>query len=112
MEDSSGGGVEAEYMQENSTEQWLTMRGTNRSLCGKWQNRVEAVVRSGRGDETKWDERDDLHCGVFSRSAMKDTAVRTRQGRCQPRNNHTRAPRPRRPSKHITGALSPPPLQL
>lgn len=34
------------------------------------------------------------------------TRARTPQGRCQQRNNHTRTPRPRRPSKHIRGALS------
>lgn len=51
----------------------MTMHDNNRSLYRKRQNRVEAVVRSGRGDETKRDEKDDLHCGVFSHSAMKDT---------------------------------------
>lgn len=56
-----------------TTKQCMTMHGNNRSLYGKRQNRVEAVVRSGRGDETKRDEKDDLHCGVFSHSAMKDT---------------------------------------
>lgn len=56
-----------------STKQCMTMHDNNRSLYRKRQNRVEAVVRSGRGDETKRDEKDDLHCGVFSHSAMKDT---------------------------------------
>lgn len=56
-----------------STKQCMTMHDNNRSLYRKRQNRFEAVVRSGRGDETKRDEKDDLHCGVFSHSAMKDT---------------------------------------
>lgn len=50
----------------------MTVHGNNGSLYGKRQNRVEAVVRSGRADETKRDE-DDLHCGAFSHPAMKDT---------------------------------------
>lgn len=56
-----------------SAKQCMTACGNNSSLCGKRQNRVEAVVRSGRADETKRDEKDDLHCGVFSHPAIKDT---------------------------------------
>lgn len=43
----------------------------NRSLYEREQNRVGPVVRSGREDETKRDESDDLHFGVVSHSAMK-----------------------------------------
>ena len=51
--------------------QCIAMHDNNGSLYGRRQNRVEAIVRSGRGDETKRDERDNLHCGVVSHSAMK-----------------------------------------
>lgn len=51
--------------------QCTAMHDNNGSLYGRRQNRVEAIVRSGRGDETKRDERDNLHCGVVSHSAMK-----------------------------------------
>lgn len=56
------------FSARNNTRQCTT---DNRSLYGRQQNRVGPVVRSGRGDETKLDESDDLHFGVVSHCAMK-----------------------------------------
>lgn len=86
--------------------QCMTMHGNNRSLYGKRQNRVEAVVRSGRGDETKRDERDDLHCGVVSHSAMKRHRRGVLRAAASCRTITPRTPQPRRPSKRIRRALS------
>lgn len=60
-----------------STKQCVTMRGKQREPLwgGNRQNGVEAAARSGRGDETKRDERErsSLWRLFFSHSAMKDT---------------------------------------
>lgn len=56
------------------------MRRNNGSLYEERQNRGEDAARSGRRDETKRDERDNLHCDAFSHSAVKDTGEEESSG--------------------------------
>lgn len=99
------------YLPFFSTKQCVTMRGKQRQpLWGERQNESRGRLREvAEENETKRDERDDLHCAVFSHSCHERHRRGLLQGRCQlartitPRLRHDHAAHPNTLGEHCRG---------
>lgn len=96
------------------------MRGKQRQpLWGERQNESRGRLREvAEENETKRDERDDLHCAVFSHSCHERHRRGLLQGRCQlartitPRLRHDHAAHPNTLGEHCQGEKKKKKLQL